>query len=85
MKKLTKIQKLFTQSYPLSNNLINLLFKLKVINLSISIRSKALITSRISDWIDHDRYRKAQEDCRAETRNYDTKPPRSIKPTRTRF
>ena len=88
MPKLTKLQKKWiADSYGgdnCSTTLLTFLVKLKVINETEFHITKTIIYTSIKTWIYAERDRAVLRLRREKARTYESRPPKSIKPTQTR-
>jgi len=85
MKKLTKLQKKWVAFFNGTgvHQLVLLLLELKVIDRLTFIQVKDSIIDKVNVWREIDYINKCKREAH-KTRTYDTRPPKIIKPTRTR-
>lgn len=87
--KLTKIQKKWVEDWGGDDShldyLLDFLIKLRVIKLGTHSLVRNGMYAKIRAWYHHELDRKQRHLSRQENKTYDNRPPKSIKPTRTRF
>ena len=87
MKKISKHQKKWVELFNYQGGGIQLLLflrKLKVLNRSKFIEAKDSIIDQVETWKDMEHARKCRHNDRQDAKTYNSRPPRSIKPTRAR-